>query len=322
MRTWSRTVSLVEERTGLGVRRADQAAEQVDRLACRARVPVGPARGRPPCGTAPRCGAGRPSAACGPPGPPTRRVGAGVGDPADALLRAGRNRGRERVRATVAVEEAEVVGAGTAPRDLQRVALHPAARLQRLLVGQLGPGADQLARLLLHQLELRALVSGRVPRQHHPPDPLVVLTVADDRQSPAAGVAQLGKKLMSSTRLPNCSSSVATHSSSSGSDTTTNRHRRAGTPDRIDVAEPVEVLELGVVVVEDVEVRVPLSVGSSQRTAYGISRWRGVDRRTSGAGRGSIRTVGSSGTCSGPSGTNNLNVGPLAGSARRTTHSR
>ena len=63
----------VEELTGLGVRRADQAAEQVDRLASRARVPVGRARGRPRSRTAPRCGGGRPCGARGRRDRPTGR---------------------------------------------------------------------------------------------------------------------------------------------------------------------------------------------------------------------------------------------------------
>ena len=160
-----------------------------------------------------------------------REVGAGLGDAQDALLRALRNGGRERVRVAAAVEQAEVVAAGAASGDLQRVALHPGARVDRLVVGDRGPRGDELARLLLHPLELRPLVQRRVPRQHHAADLLVVLAVADHRDAAAAGVAaSWAKKLISSTRLPNCSSSAATSSSSSGSETTTSRHFFVGIP--------------------------------------------------------------------------------------------
>ena len=162
-------------------------------------------------------------------------------------------------RSPCAVEQAEVVGARAASGDLEGVALHPGARVERLVVGDRGPRGDELARLVLHPLELRALVRRRVPGQHHPADPLVVLAVADHRDAAAAGVASWAKKLISSTRLPNRSSSAATSSQEFGVRDHDEPPLLGRDPDRVDVAEPAVVVELGVVVVQDVEVREPLA---------------------------------------------------------------
>ena len=175
---------------------------------------------------------------------------------------------------TVPVEQAEVVGTRTTPRDLQRIALHPGACLKRLVVGQLVPRVDHLARLLLHQLELRALVSGRVPRQHHPPDPLVVLAIADDRQPAAAGIAQLSKEVDLLDALAELLLVRRDALQQLGVRDHDQPPPLGRDPDRVDVPEPAEVPELGVVVVQDVEVREPLSV--RHQPAHGV---RDVQRR-------------------------------------------
>ena len=156
-------------------------------------------------------------------------------------------------------EESEVVGARAAPGHLEGVALHPGARVQRLVVRQRGPRGDQPARLVLHPVQLGALVGRGVPGQHHPADPLVVRPVADHRQAAAAGVGELGEEvdllhplaeLLLVRRHLVQEFGVRDHDEPPlpGRD-----------PDRVDVAEPAVVVELGVVVVQDVEVREPLA---------------------------------------------------------------
>src|SRR5262249_16101578 len=132
--------------------------------------------------------------------PPLRRdrqVGTRLGDARDALLRALRNRLCERVRTCTStlLEEAEVVPAGTTAGNLECVALHPGARVQRLAVREPRPARDEVVRLLLHHRKLRPLVLWRVPRQHHAPNALVVVSVADDGDALAAGVLKLGEEV-------------------------------------------------------------------------------------------------------------------------------
>ena len=251
----------VEELAGLRVGRAHQPAEQVGLRPERAGVHPGADQRvrRPeqlgvvlPVSLAPR--------AAGTPGE-QGEVGARVGHPQDAFLGARRDGRRERVRAPVAgpVEQAEVVGARAAPGHLEGVPLHPRARVQRLVVRQRGPRGDQLACLVLHPVQLGALVSRGVPGQHHPADLLVVRAVADHRQAAAPGVGQLGEEvdllhpLAEPLFVPRHlvqEIRVRDHDEPPlpGRD-----------PDRVDVAEPAVVVELGVVVVQDVEVREPLA---------------------------------------------------------------
>ena len=130
----------------------------------------------------------------------------------------------------VTVEQAEVVGARAAPGDLEGVALHPATRVERLVVSDRGPRGDELARLVLHPLELRALVRRGVPRQHHPADLLVVLAVADHRDAAAARVGELGEEvdLLDALAEPLL---VRRHLVERlGSETTTSRHFLVGIP--------------------------------------------------------------------------------------------
>ena len=250
----------VEVLAGLRVRRAHQAAEQVVLRAQRGGVLARPDQrvGRPhqlgvvlPVAVAP--------GAVGPAGQPAVRER--VGDPADALLGALQHRLGERGRAGVAVEQAEVVVAGAAAGHLERVTLHPDPGVHRLLVGQRGPVRDQAAGLLLHQLQLGALVLGRVPGQHDPADHLGARAVADHRDTAAAGVAQLGEEVDLLGPLAELLL-VAGHLVEQ---VRVGDHHQTpllgGHADRVDVPELAVVLQLAVVVVEDAEVREPLALG-------------------------------------------------------------
>ena len=250
----------VEVLAGLRVRRAHQAAEQVVLRAQRGGVLARPDQrvGRPhqlgvvlPVAVAP--------GAVGPAGQPAVRER--VGDPADALLGALQHRLGERGRAGVAVEQAEVVVAGAAAGHLERVTLHPDPGVHRLLVGQRGPVRDQAAGLLLHQLQLGALVLGRVPGQHDPADHLGARAVADHRDTAAAGVAQLGEEVDLLGPLAELLL-VAGHLVEQ---IRVGDHHQTpllgGHADRVDVPELAVVLQLAVVVVEDAEVREPLALG-------------------------------------------------------------
>ena len=257
----------VEELAGLRVRRADQPAEQVGLRPERAGVHPGADQrvGRPEqLGVVPAVGL-----APRPPGSPGEQgeVGTGVGHPQDALLGARRDGRRERVRPPVPVarpgpgpvEQAEVVGARAAPGHLEGVPLHPGPRVQRLVVRQRGPRGDQLARLVLHPVQLRALVGRGVPGQHHPADLLVVLAVADHRETAAAGVGELGEEvdLLHPLAEPLL---VRRHLVEQFGVRDHDQPPLLGRdPHRVDVAEPAVVVELGVVVVQDVEVREPLA---------------------------------------------------------------
>ena len=186
-----------------------------------------------------------------------------VGHPQDALLGAGRDGGRERVRAgiagPVAAQQAEVVGARAAPGHLEGVPLHPGARVQRLFVRQRRPRGDQLARLVLHPVQLGALVRRGVPGQHHPADLLVVRAIADHRQAAAPGVGQLGEEVVLLHPLAE-PLFVPRHLVQELRVRYHDEPPLLGRdPDRVDVAEPAVVVELGVVVVQDVEVREPLA---------------------------------------------------------------
>src|SRR5581483_9665186 len=245
----------VEQLAGLRVRSADEPAQQIGLLAERARVHArADERGRGldellvlpaialRAGTA---GAAREE----------RQVGPRLGDAQDALLRALRHGLRERMRAAVSVEEPEVVAARAAARDLERVALEPRARVDRLVVGERGPRGDELLRLLLHARELRALVLRRVPRQHDAPNLLVVVAVADHRDAFAARVLKLRKEvdlLDALAELLLVSRDLVEQLGIGDDDEPPFLRRYA---DRVDVTEAPVVVELGVVVVQDVEVR-------------------------------------------------------------------
>ena len=257
----------VEELAGLRVRRADQPGEQVGLRPERAGVHPGADQrvGRPEelfvvpaVLLAPR-----------PPGAPGEQgeVGAGVGHPQDALLGARRDGRGERVRPPVPVagvvvrpvQQAEIVGARAAPGYLEGVPLHPGPRVERLVVRPRGPRGDQLARLVLHPVQLRALVGRGVPGQHHPADLLVVLAVADHREAAAAGVGELGEEVDLLHRLAE-PLLVRRHLVEESGVRDHDQPPLLGRDShRVDVAELAVVVELGVVVVQDVEVREPLA---------------------------------------------------------------
>jgi hypothetical protein len=182
-----------------------------------------------------------------------------LGDPRDALLRALRNRLPERVRTGGLREQSEVVPARPTPGNLERVTLQPRPRIERLVVGQLRPTGDERLRLLLHDGKLGPLVLRRVPRQHHAADALVVVAVADHRDTAAAGVLQLVEKVDLLDRLAELllvSRHLVEELRIRNDDESPLLRRDA---DRVDVTEPAVIVQLRVVVVEDVEVREPLA---------------------------------------------------------------
>jgi hypothetical protein len=250
----------VQQFAGLGIRRGRQAAEQVRLLPGWAGVQAGTHQ---PVGRGEKLVlvTAVPLLALAPRAPgEDREVGAGLGDAQDALFGALRNGRRERVRLAVAIEQAEVVAARAAPGHLERVALHPGSRVERLIAGDRRPRGDKLLRLLLHHLELRPLVHRRVPRQHHAPDPLIVLAVADHRDAAAAGVAQLVEEVDLLDPLAELFFVPGHVIEQLGVGDDDQAPLLGGDADRVDAPEPAVVVQLRVVVVQDVEVREPLAV--------------------------------------------------------------
>lgn len=218
-----------------------------------------------------------------------REIGTRIGDPTDALLRALGHRRGERRLVRVRVEDAEVVVAGAAARDLERVALHPFAQLERLVVGDRGPGVEHLTGDRLHPFELRLLVRGCVPGKHHSPNAVVVVAVRHDRDAAAARSPELVEEVDLLDPLAELLLVAGDLVQEDGVGDHDDPPLLGGNTDGVDVTEAPPELELLVVVVDHAVVGVALPVRDEPADRVGdleqLARLR--------ARRGHLRELGS-----------------------------